>query len=935
MKKLMIMVLTAVMSWTAQAQQMPDFPMDKAVRYGKLNNGLTYYIRHNEEPKDRANFYIVQKVGSVQEDDSQQGLAHFLEHMCFNGTRHFPGNTLTEYCEKIGVKFGYNLNAYTWFDETVYNINDVPTTSKNNVDSCLLILSDWADGLLLETAEIDKERGVINEEWRLRIGAVQRMVERNLQSIFPGSKYGERNPMGKMDIIKSFKPEVLRAYYEKWYRPDLQAVVIVGDIDTDYVEGKIEQLFGDIKMPDNPAKFELYPLADNNEPIYAIDKDKEMTMNQLMVAFRSDIMPFEQRGGVQFMVQNYMADVISRCLGNRLTEIARKGDCPYLQTFVKYGKYQNIKASDALNISILPKQGRDAKALQAVMQEVERARRYGFTATEVLRARDESVSQLEQTYDNRAKLKNAYYVDKYVRHFLEGNYITDIETEFQTYKMLSQQLPVEAVSEVFKQMTASTDKNFICVGLYSDKEGVSIPTTDELHSAVDAARNAQLEAYVDDVKDEPLVTEMPAPVEIKSEKSADYGYTCWTLANGARVFYKPTDFNASQVRMSALSFGGENKLDKKDISNAELLPIIMQSTGLGSFSSTELQKKLAGKQVKLFPVLTQEQDRMDGECTPKELRTLFELIYLRFQAPAVDNNGYNNVIESLKAAQQNIAKNPNVAFMDSVQQTLYAHNERIGSIIPDVEHADYETIRRIYSERFASAGDFDFFFTGAIDVDSLWAFTEQYIAPMKGVEQREELTDLGIRPAKGTVENRFVRELESPQANIQQIWTGEAAFTPKNTAVINTLSEILRQRFLKTIREEKSYAYHVTVDSELDCIPYDKYSFKIECPVKPEKMDSALYLIRAGIEDIAANGVTADELAKVKEFSVKHYNDRQRENGYWQEMIINRVVWDKEQHDGMLEAIRTVTSDDVRDFVNNTLLKQNNCVTVTMLPAGK
>lgn len=935
MKKLMIMVLTAVMSWTAQAQQMPDFPMDKAVRYGKLDNGLTYYIRHNEEPKNRANFYIAQKVGSVQEDDNQQGLAHFLEHMCFNGTRHFPGNTLTEYCEKIGVKFGYNLNAYTWFDETVYNINDVPTTSKNNVDSCLLILSDWADGLLLETAEIDKERGVINEEWRLRIDATQRIMIRNISSIFPGSKYGERYPMGKMDIINSFKPEVLRAYYEKWYRPDLQAVVIVGDIDADYVEGKVKQLFGGIKMPDNPAKFELYPLADNNEPIYAIDKDKEMTMNQLMVAFRSDIIPFEQRGGVQFMVQNYMADVISKCLDSRLAEIARKGDCPYLQTLVGYGKYQNIKTSDALNISILPKPGRDAEALQAVMQEVERARRYGFTATEVMRARDESVSQLEQIYDNRAKLKNAYYVNKYVRHFLEGNYITDIETEFQTYKMLSQQLPVEAVSEVFKQMTASTDKNFVCFGLYSDKEGVSIPTKDELHAAVDAARNAQLEAYVDDVKDEPLVTEMPAPVKIKSEKAADYGYTCWTLANGARVFYKPTDFNASQVRMAARSFGGENKLDKKDISNAELLPIIMQSTGLGGFSSTELQKKLAGKQVKLFPVLTQEQDRMNGECTPKELRTLFELIYLRFQTPTIDNDGYNNVIESLKAAQQNIAKNPNVAFMDSVQQTLYAHNERIGSVIPDVEHANYETIRRIYSERFASAGDFDFFFTGAINVDSLRAFTEQYIAPLKGVKKREARTDLGIRPAKGTVENRFVRELESPQANIQQIWTGEMAFTPKNTAVINTLSEILRQRFLKTIREEKSYAYHVTVDSEPDCIPYDKYSFKIECPVKPEKMDSALYLIRAGIEDIAANGVTADELAKVKEFSVKHYNDRQRENGYWQEMIINRVVWDKEQHDGMLEAIRTVTSDDVRDFVNNTLLKQNNCVTVTMLPAGK
>lgn len=935
MKKFIILVLAAVVSWAAQAQQMPDFPIDPAVRYGKLDNGLTYYIRHNEEPKERAHFYIAQKVGSVQEDDSQRGLAHFLEHMCFNGTRHFPGNTLIEWCEKIGVKFGYNLNAYTTFDETVYNINDVPVTSQGNIDSCLLILSDWADGLLLDPAEIDKERGVINEEWRLRTSAQMRILERHLPEIFPGSRYGERMPIGKMEIVNSFKPEVLRAYYEKWYRPDLQGIIVVGDVDVDYVEGRIKQIFGEIKMPENPAKFEIYPVPANSEPIYVIDRDKEQQMNIVQLMFKSEPLPLQMRGGMAMMMQNYVGTVMSQCLNARLSELAQKADCPYLQAAASYGKYIETKGSDAFTVYFLPKPGQDAAAMQAVMQEVERANRYGFTATEVLRARDEAVSAFEKIYDNRDKQKNGFYVNQYVRHFLEGDYFTDIETEFQTYKMLTQQLPAEIITQAFKETTASTDSNFVCLAMYADKEGVVMPSSDDFRAAVKAARSAELEAYVDNVKDEPLVPQLPKAAKIKSEKAAEYGYTCWTLANGARVFYKKTDFNDSQVRVAARSLGGENKLAQDDIANAELLPMVMQSTGLGNFTSVELEKKLAGKQVSLTPSLTQADERLDGECSPKELRTLFELIYLRFQKPTVDTDGYNNIIQSLGAMLQNVVKNPEIAFADSCQQTLYAHNPRVGSVIPELDKADYETIRRIYSDRFASAGDFDFFFTGAIDVDSLRAFTEQYLAPLPGIKKREALTDCGIRPAKGTVVNRFERAMEAPKAAINQTWTGELPYTMKNAAVVNAFGEILSQRYLKSIREEGSMAYSVQATPSTDYKFYDSYSVSIDCPVKPEKADSALLLMKAGIEDIAANGVTADELTKVKEFAVKHYTDNQRENIYWQNMIVSRTVWGKEMHDGALEAINAVTSDDIRNFVNATLLKQNNSVTVVMLPAGE
>lgn len=932
MKKLILFALAAICSWTAGAQQMPAFPMDPAVRYGKLDNGLTYYIRHNEEPKDRASFYIAQKVGAVQEDDNQRGLAHFLEHMCFNGTKNFPGNKVVEYCESIGVKFGQNLNAYTAADETVYNINDVPTTSKGNIDSCLLILHDWADGLLLETAEIDKERGVIHEEWRMRSSASQRIFERNLPTLYPGSKYGLRMPIGTMEVIDNFDPDVLRAYYEKWYRPDLQGIVVVGDLDVDYVEGKIKEMFGSIKMPENPAKYEMYPVPDNNEPIFVIDKDKEQQTNIIELMFKQERMPQEMRGSLAFMLQNYMVGVAEHCLNARLAELSQKADCPFLQAGSQYGDYIMSRTCDAFMVYLIPKPGQDAAAVQAVMQEVERANRFGFTATEVLRARDEKISQFEKLYENRDKHKNGSFVHEYVRHFLDGDYFTDIETEFQTYKAYAQQLPPEMASTIFKEMTARTDTNFVCLALYPEKEGVTVPTADEFKQAIKAAKEAKLEAYVDNVKDEPLVAQLPKPVKIKKESAAEHGYTCWTLSNGARVYFKQTDFNNSQVMVAARSFGGTNKVKEEELTNAELLAAVMGSTGIGNFTSVELEKKLAGKQVSLSPNLTMTTDRLDGTSTPKDLRTLFELIYLRFQKPSVDNDGYNNLIQTLRTQLQNITKNPDVAFSDSVQQTLYAHNKRVGSVIPDLDKVNYETVRRIYSERFASAGDFDFFFTGAFNTDSLRTFTEQYIATLPGIKKREKLTDCGVRPVKGNVENRFKRQMESPKATIRVIWTGEVKYDVKTAAVVNALGEILSQRYLKSIREEGSMAYSVGARAVASYQLYDDYTMEIYCPVKPEKMDSALYLMQVGIDDIAAKGVTEEELNKVKEFEIKDYNDKQRENAYWQNQIVGAAVWGKDDRTGALEAIKSLTSKDVQDFVNNYLLKQHNRVIVTMLP---
>lgn len=932
-KTLLLAVVAVFTTTTASAQQMPPLPVDPAVKIGKLDNGLTYYIRHNEEPKNQANFYIAQKVGAVQENDDQRGLAHFLEHMAFNGSTHFPGNSLIKYCEKIGVKFGQNLNAYTAADETVYNIDNVPVADRSNVDSCLLILSDWSSRLLLEPEEIDKERGVIHEEWRMRSSASQRIFERNLPTIYPGSKYGERMPIGLMEIIDNFTPDFLRAYYEKWYHPSLQGIVVVGDIDVDYVEGKIKEYFSDLTNPENEAEYELYPVPDNYEPIYVIDKDKEQQQVVLELMFKHEIFPFEMRGTMGELLQNYANNIICSVINERLEDLSQKPDCPFIGAGCSDGKYILSKTCDAFTVYLVPKPGQDAAAVETVMTEMTRARQHGFTASEVQRAADEYMSQLEKIYENRDKQKNSFYCPQYVRHFLEGDGIPDIETEYQMMQMISGQLPAELFGEAFKEYVANVDTNFVFLAMYPEKDDVVVPTKDEMRNAVEAGFKAVTEAFVDEVNNDPLIASLPKPVKVKKVEDADFGYKKMTLKNGATVYYKKTDFNNSQVLMAARSKGGTSKIETSDIVNATLFDGVIGSTGIGNFTGTELNKKLAGKQASVSVNLNEFQDRLDGSATPKDLRTLFELTYLRFQEPSNDIDGYNNLMSMLRSQLANIEKSPDKAFSDSINATLYNHNPRKKSLkLADLDKVSYDRIRQIYRERFQSAGDFDFFFTGNFDEDSLRCYVEQYIAPLKGIKKREQFTDRGTRYAKGNIENRFRREMETPQANIIVFWNGETPYTLKKDVVMSALASALSERYLKSIREDGGMAYSVGASGGLNYGLYDQYVLQVYCPVKPAMMDEALALMQQGLEEIARDGVTEEELNKFKEFELKELAENLRSNGFWQNLIVGKTVWGHDDLTGYEEAIKNVTSDDVKAFVNDILLKDFNRAIITMLP---
>lgn len=935
--KALWLLFVALLAVPTIAQQIPNLPIDKDVRMGKLPNGLTYYIRHNNLPEKRANFYIAQKVGSVQEEESQRGLAHFLEHMCFNGTKNFPDNSLIKFCEKIGVKFGENLNAYTSTDETVYNIDDVPVTEAN-VDSCLLILHDWADDLTLDPKEIDKERGVIHEEWRMRSSASGRMFERNLATLYPGSRYGHRYPIGLMSVVDNFKPKELRDYYEKWYRPDLQGIVIVGDVDVDKVEAKVKALFSPIVMPANAAKYEHYPVPNNDEPIFVIDKDKEQSIGLIEVMFKHEPLPAEYRNTQAYLSLNLLTSLAESVFNARLNELTQKPNCPFNGAQCGDDNYIISKTMDAFSIYIMPKPGQDAEALQMVMQEVKRAAEFGFTSTEVNRAADDFMSSWESLYNNRDKQKNSYFVNQYVRGFLDGTPISSIEDLYNMYKMMEEQakqakMLTPAISNVFKTYTASTDTNFVCLAMYPEKEGVKVPTIDEFKQALAKAKAAKVEAYVDNVKNDPLIPTLPKKGKIKKEEKADFGYTCWTLQNGARVFFKQTDFNNSEVQFEAMSFGGNSKMPANEQVNEKLLSQVMNSTGLGNFTSTELEKKLAGKQVSCDINVSEIGESLSGSSTPKDLRTLFELIYLHFQTPCNDIDSYNNTLSYLKTSLANAEKQPMKAFSDSITCTLYGHNPLRSTLkLKDLDQANYETMKKLYADRFNAGGDFDFFFTGAFNVDSLRAFTEQYIAPLKAVKKRESYTDRHIDFAKGTIDNNFLRQMETPQAILVQVWTGEHDYSMKDAAIVNALGEILTQRYLKSIREDAGIAYSVGASGDLSYGLRDQYILQIQCPVKPAKLDSALLLMKQGIDDIAAKGVTAEELDKVITFNLKDFADSQKKNGYWMNLIEMKTRWNKDERTGYENVLKSLTSKDIQDFVNNVLLKQHNRITVSMRP---
>lgn len=917
-----------------RAQQMPPVPVDKEVRIGKLDNGLTYYIRHNEYPKNQVDFYIAQKVGSILEEDDQRGLAHFLEHMCFNGTKNFPGNSMVKWLESVGVKFGYNLNAYTSIDETVYRISSVPTERIGVQDSCLMILSDWADGLLLEGKEIDEERSVIHEEWRSQLPPNMRIMEKLLPEIYPDSRYGHRLPIGTMEVVDNFPHQALRDYYETWYRPDLQGIVVVGDIDVDRIEGKIKEMFSKIEKPVNPAERVYFPVADNEKPIVAFGSDKEQDKYVSQIMFKYDALPDSLKGTMADVTTAYLLDMAQMMLQIRLNEQGQKADAPFAAASAFYGEFIMAKTKQAFQFAMLPKGNSFDEGLKAVYREALRAKRGGFTATEYARSRTEYLSQLEKAYNNRNQQENKTLAESYVRNFIDKKPIPGIETEYQMMSMIVNQIPVEAVNQVFSQIVS--DKNLVVLGMMPAREGESCPKDEDILALLSQVEAENIAPYVDNVKDEPLVSELPAAGKVVKENVlSDFGAKEWILSNGAKVILKKTDFKADEINMMAVAKGGTSVYGNDKAADLMFMPAVLEQHGLGSFTNSELTKLMAGKQVSLKVSLDDYVRRLSGNTTPKDLKTYMEMIYMTFTGLTVTPDEFTAMQNLYKGLIQNQAQNPNFVFQKKVQEYLYSSPNKQVFGVSDIEKANREDILSIIREQLANAAEFTFVFSGNFDEAELKALVEQYIATLPSVKGKKQ--ELKHSPAveikSGNEEKEFSLKMEVPQGSAAVIISGKMPYSFKNRLMASMSAQIISARLLSEVREKEGAVYSIYTQGSQDRLSEVSVVYQTIFQVKPEKKDRALEIIRSEFENLAKE-TPVEELDKVKEFMVKQITGDEQTNSYWCSMMAGNELLPSEVCVKAEQVIQSITPKEISGYVNE-VMKQNNYRVLVMMPESK
>ena len=934
MKKILTLLFVTI-AMAAQAQMMPPMPTDSATRIGKLDNGLTYYIRHNGYPEKVANFYIAQRVGSIQEEDSQRGLAHFLEHMAFNGSKHFKGDGMIEYLRSLGVAFGADLNAYTSIEQTVYNIDNVPTKRQSALDSCLIVLQDWSNGLLLETEEIDKERGVIHGEWAMHSSAMQRLFERSLPAMYPGSRYGSRLPIGTMEVVDNFKPEELRDYYQKWYHPENQAIIVIGDIDVDHTEKMIKQLFADIKAGPLAAHVQPTAVPDNKEAIYIFDKDKEMQYTIMSVNMKTEAMPREYKGTQMLYVQRYLSSIITAMFNARMAEKALDPDCPYVQMSMGYGMYNVSKVVDATSVTAVAKDGKEKEAYATMIRELKRVKDFGFTGSEFARAKEEFLSQREKEYTNRDKRKHTEYYEQCVSHFLDGEAMPDAETEYQLWQAVAQQINFDIVNASAKKLiTIDCDSNLVSYCFAQEKDGAVYLTTDIMKQTMQDVRAEKLEAWVDNAKDEPLIANMPKAGKIKKEsKNSTFGYTELLLSNGARVILKKTDFKDDEILLAATAKGGEAQYGEADYSNLRFFNDAMQTCGLGNFSNTELDKALAGKQASVGISLGLNNRSVSGKSTPKDIETMMQLLYLNFTAKAKDEKAFTTLVSMYETALKNRDLKPETQLSDSIVANLYSHDPRFKNITSDdLKNISIDRMLEIARENFSNANNFTFTFVGNFDETQMRQLVCQYIASLPGKGKAVKHAEVR-KLFSGKVENRFTRKMETPKPYIVQFFKAPVEYNLRNDVLADYAAEVLSMELLKAVREDAGATYNIGASAQMLYSPKQTtLLLSVKTPIsEPAKVEPAISII-ADCFDKATKTIDPEKVAKVKANFLKSADVNLKRNGYWAS-VINTFV-DK-NIDIMTEykaVVESVTPEDIAAFIKNNIVAPGNFLNIVMMP---
>lgn len=931
MRKLTTLLLLGL-AVIAAAQQPTMLPVDPNVRVGKLDNGLTYYIRHNEQPKQRADFHIAQAVGAVLEEDDQNGLAHFLEHMAFNGTQHFPGKGIIKYFESVGVNFGGNINAYTGIDETVYRLSDVPTYREGIVDSALLVMHDWACGLLLLPEEIEAERGVIREEWRTRNSAWGRMSKKVNAELYPNSQYGKRDVIGDTAVINNFAYEALRSYYHKWYGPDNQAIIVVGDIDVDAIEAKIKALWADVPERTNRGERPLYTVDFREHPVVAIATDKEAPATRISIEYLHEQLPKTVEGTDMSYVMDLCHSLIGEMLNQRFAELMLKSDAHIAQAHAYYG--ETVKLKDAFEVVAVPKEGFETQALRDVLMEVEKMRRYGFTENELELAKNSLLNEYEKAFNERNTQRNITLAREYIRNFEDGDPIPGITWEYDFVQAVIPMLDLQSINKIAEGYVHPNPGIAI---LGPDKAGVYIPSKREALDILNEVEHMEIAAPEVKKVDSRLVKHAPKAGKIKQEKELPaFGATEWTLSNGMKVVIKPTAFKADEVLLNGFSLGGKSMVETKDLPSATLASDIVSFMGLGDFSMNDLRKALTGKTVNLESEIDAYTESMEGSSSVKDLETMLQLVYLNFTALRRDEDAYQTLLNLLKTQLVNKDANPKAGWRDSISMVSNNYSERVTLLnMAMLEKVDMDKALAIYKERFSNAADFTFVLVGNVDPKdkALRDMVCRWLGGIKGKKSKHEIAvDRGVRSPKGEVKNYFVKPMETHTAsNYVRFSSYEMDYTLSHILNMQMLGRVLDTRYLESAREREGGTYGVSCWGTMSYRPVPQASLQMVYDTDPKMQTRLMDIIHEEVNTIRKNGPLEEDLRKEKESMLKDYEENIEKNSWWLSILRSYMMTGIDYRTHYVDAVNALTSESVQKTLIR-LLEPGNVIEVVMMP---
>lgn len=899
-------------------------PVDSNILIGQFENGLKYYIRENKKPENRAELRLVVKAGSILEDDDQVGLAHFLEHMAFNGTKNFAKNDLVSYLQSIGVKFGADLNAYTSFDETVY-ILPIPTDDKKIMNASFQILEDWAHQMTLDPAEIDNERGVVIEEWRTGRGASQRIRDKTLPVLLKDSRYADRLPIGTLENLENFSHESLKRFYREWYRPDLMAVIAVGDFNKDEMEAKIRQHFSGLKNPENPRQRTNYAIPDHDSTLVIQASDPEATFSTISLYIKNDK---EKEETLQDYYHSLLHVYYSSLLNQRLEEVSQKPGAPFMYAGVNYGRLLGNKTSFTAMAQI--RENGHVEGLESLLEEVERVKRYGFTEAELERFKKDFLSYYERAYNERDKSPSRTYADEYIRNFLEDEPIPGIEFEFAFAQHHFPKITIEEINALSNRYFR--DDNRVIVAVAPEKEGSSLPDDEQLLDVLHRASEKHVSPYIDHLSGAELITELPEKGSIVSEKSIqEIGVTELILSNGATVILKPTDFKNDEILMTAWSQGGTSLYSDEDYQSASNADAIVNECGVGNFSPTDLQKLLAGKTANVRPFIASLSEGLNGNCAPKDTETMFQLLYMYFTTPNESRDLFEAYLEKSREMYKNLLSNPNYYFYNESARVLSQNHPR-GGMFPteaDWDKIDFHRALEIYRERFGNATDFTFLFVGNFNVDSIRPMLTQYIASLPSSATKETWKDLGIRPPKGVVKKDIFKGTD-PKSSVNIQFHGLFIYDRTTNQLLRSLTDALNILLIEKIREEQGGVYGINAKYSANKEPFENYSLSITFPCKPENTDTLTNIAFDMIRKIQNEGLDDGTLEKALETQRREMEVKIKQNGYWMSALKSYYYfgYDPKEIPTYLDRINAVTKADIQqtakkyfDFSNYVYLR--------------